>query len=267
MRARIIGTLGLSALLVGALALPASAYHEGIVTPSDSRWYFSSDHVAEDGTVTATTGTGGITAVPVPGAWGTDGYELTIPAGQKARAMTDLYNGRPLEDLEKVVYSTYVDSASLPGYGPSINVMIDPEGPDDFATLVWEANKAGFTIGVDTWQEWDTTSGTGGWWSPSIQPFTSSTPGSNSHPGQLAAMSDFFGADSVILGVAVNVGRHGAMTSYIDGVQITANGQTDTYDFETTAPTKDDCKAGGWEQLGFRNQGQCVSHVATGSKH
>ena len=28
------------------------------------------------------------------------------------------------------------------------------------------------------------------------------------------------------------------------------------------APTKDDCKNGGWEEMGFRNQGQCVSSFA-----
>ena len=28
--------------------------------------------------------------------------------------------------------------------------------------------------------------------------------------------------------------------------------------------TKDDCKNGGWEQYGFRNQGQCVRFVETG---
>lgn len=28
--------------------------------------------------------------------------------------------------------------------------------------------------------------------------------------------------------------------------------------------TKDDCKKGGWEQYGFRNQGQCVRYIETG---
>ena len=28
--------------------------------------------------------------------------------------------------------------------------------------------------------------------------------------------------------------------------------------------TKDDCKKGGWEQFGFRNQGQCVRFIETG---
>jgi hypothetical protein len=31
--------------------------------------------------------------------------------------------------------------------------------------------------------------------------------------------------------------------------------------------SKNECKHGGWSSLGFRNQGDCVSSVATGSKH
>jgi hypothetical protein len=31
--------------------------------------------------------------------------------------------------------------------------------------------------------------------------------------------------------------------------------------------TKDDCKNGGWQALGFKNQGDCASFVATGGKN
>jgi hypothetical protein len=43
-----------------------------------------------------------------------------------------------------------------------------------------------------------------------------------------------------------------------------------TWNFEIPPPlpaTKDDCKNGGWESYGvFKNQGDCVSFVATGGK-
>lgn len=251
-----------------------------VVTPDDTSWYFSSDHYNEDGDLeTETLGTGGITEVPVEGDWGAYGFELTIPDGEtaKARAMTDLYNGIPLADLEEVTYSTYIESAWSEGYGPSINVMIDPANdvdgePDDFVTLVWEANKAGHTIEEDTWQDWSTTGGTGGWWSPSIRPFSSPTPGSNANPAQLDAFVDLYGADSEIIGFAVNVGRHPEMTSYVDGVGVTADGVTRTYDFEAfrVATSKDECKKGGWQDVrradgsAFRNQGECIRYVNTG---
>jgi len=39
----------------------------------------------------------------------------------------------------------------------------------------------------------------------------------------------------------------------------------DIADDEVTDPTtKDECKKGGWESFGFRNQGQCVRFVETG---
>lgn len=33
----------------------------------------------------------------------------------------------------------------------------------------------------------------------------------------------------------------------------------------TGPQTKDDCKKGGWEQYGFKNQGQCVRYIETGT--
>ena len=38
----------------------------------------------------------------------------------------------------------------------------------------------------------------------------------------------------------------------------------DAIQFSTGPTTKDDCKGGGWEQYGFRNQGQCVRFIETG---
>ena len=247
-----------------------------IVTPNDTNWYFSSDHYNEEGDlVTGTSGTGGIAEAPAVGNWGAYGFKLSIPAGQKARAMTDLYNGYTLAELEEVAYSTYIESAWTSGYGPSINVMIDPADdvngtPDDFVTLVWEANKASHTILEDTWQTWSTAGGSGGWWSPSIN-FNATTPGSNRNPAQLEALADYFGAESEIIGFAVNVGRHGAMTSYVDGVGITVSGVTTTYDFEPfqVATSKDECKGGEWQNLRrtdgspFHNQGDCIQYVNT----
>ena len=37
-----------------------------------------------------------------------------------------------------------------------------------------------------------------------------------------------------------------------------------TFEAQNDPETKDDCKKGGWEQFGFKNQGQCVRFVETG---
>lgn len=224
------------AVVGGAFLAPAQAADTTVViTPSDPRWYFSSTHYSEAGVPTATTGTGGIAAAPSGGNWGDASYQLVVASSQKARAMTDLYNGSALSELAGVTYSTY--KTGMTGYAPSINVTIDPVGADDFVTLVWEANKAGHAIIDGTWQNWDTTVGNG-WWSPSIT--TVGTPGQNGTPTDLATLTAHFGAGSTIIGFAINVGRHGPMTAYVDGVGIAIDGDTTTYDFELTLPPPPD---------------------------
>lgn len=250
--------LGLVAMMVMGTGV-AAATDTVIVTEGNPDWYFSSEHYDEDGElVEDTEGQGGIVEVPEEGEWGEFGYWLEIADGQKARVKSDLFDGVSLSELDRVAYSTY--KTGLPGYGPSVNIEIDPQGDDDFATLVWEANKAGHTISEATWQDWDTSAGDG-WWTPSIG-FASDTPGSNQNPTDLAGLLDHFGEDTTIVGFAVNVGRHGAMEAYVDGIGVTLDGDTTFYDFEPTAPTKQDCKDDGWEALGYRNQGRCVSDVA-----
>jgi glucuronoarabinoxylan endo-1,4-beta-xylanase len=52
--------------------------------------------------------------------------------------------------------------------------------------------------------------------------------------------------------------------------------ESTTYDFEAQAPlvgpptNKNQCKDGGWQTFNnptFKNQGDCMSYVATGGKH
>ncbi|HSK22508.1 MAG TPA: right-handed parallel beta-helix repeat-containing protein, partial [Egicoccus sp.] len=221
-----------------------------VVDENDASWFFSSDHLDEAGElVTETTGTGGIATAPValPG-YGTDAYRLQIPDTQKARAMTNLLNGQPLSALSSVTYSVY--KSGLPGYAPAVNVIIDPALPlqtytgtppvaagapvdDDYVSLVWEANKAGLTIAEDTWQTW-TTGTTDGWWTPSLP--NTVVPGGNNNPLTLEEMKALFGPTSTIIGFAINMGRHPAMTAYVDGVGITLGADTTTYDFELAPP-------------------------------
>jgi hypothetical protein len=267
--------------LIGVLtAGPALAAGTVTITPAATAaegadWYFSNAHRGENDPAPApTTGAGGIAAAPAGSGFGDSAYRLVLDgASEKARLMSDVLDGRPLSDLAGVTYSSF--ATGLPGYGPSINVEVDPAGPDDFATLVWEANKAGFTIAEGEWQAWDTTGSTGGraggWWTPSIQPFGSSTPGSNASPTTLATLTEHFGAGTTITGFAVNTGRGNAgLDAYVDGIGITVGGETTVYDVEPRVFTKGDCKNGGWatefEAGQFANQGECVSSFASKGK-
>jgi hypothetical protein len=61
-------------------------------------------------------------------------------------------------------------------------------------------------------------------------------------------------------------GTDGEQTVLADNTVI----NTDTFDFETAVPvSKDQCKKGGWQSFNgmFKNQGDCVSYVATSGRN
>ena len=125
------------------------------------------------------------------------------------------------------------------------------------------------------WQHWtDLTSGM--WWASKT-----SAAGSNGICGQATPCSW-----STILAAFPNATINGrlllkagsgwsANTYNTDAVTIGVNGSSTTYDFEPfiVATDKDSCKNGGWMNLTdingnkFKNQGDCVSYVATGGKN
>lgn len=79
--------------------------------------------------------------------------------------------------------------------------------------------------------------------------------------------------DFIYPGVAVNSGNTETMTFEANEkveVRLALGGERDwdfdwvTFEVLPDAQTKDDCKKGGWEEFGFRNQGQCIRFVNTG---
>lgn len=85
-------------------------------------------------------------------------------------------------------------------------------------------------------------------------------------------------ADSTIRVFALNVGDTSdsdeGLDGYLDNVVVDTEDGVTTYDFEpaTTPTDKNECKDGGWENMvdeegnDFRNQGDCVSYVASDGK-
>lgn len=86
-------------------------------------------------------------------------------------------------------------------------------------------------------------------------------------PASPAGM-DALDGPAVIRAFAMNVGDTSAgdvgLDGFLDAVVVTVDGDATTYDFEPDPDDKDDCKGGGWEAYGFRNQGQCIRFVNTG---
>lgn len=73
---------------------------------------------------------------------------------------------------------------------------------------------------------------------------------------------------STIRVAALNVGdtsgNDDGLDGYYDNVVVARTNGTTVYDFEPGPTVKSDCKKGGWEDFGFKNQGQCIKYVNTG---
>lgn len=79
---------------------------------------------------------------------------------------------------------------------------------------------------------------------------------------------DNLSSGSTIRMVAMNVGDTSGndqdLDGYYDNVVVSLDDGTTIYDFEPSPAEKGDCKKGGWEDYGFKNQGQCIQYVNTG---
>lgn len=224
---------------------------------------------------TLATGTGGFEAGPATPPLGDGSYGMrALTANDKVTLVTDAWLGHDLAELSALDYWTYRDATSTsPSYvAPSINIAIytNAGGPGTgFATLVFEPLYAygNDAIHDGVWQAWDAfapsqTGFGGGWWT--TQPVGSICK-TECYVPFAAFVAD--APDATIISVGVNVGRGPAsFIGAVDGLSLTMDGATTTYDFELLDASKDGCKDGGWADFHdqeFRNQGDCVSWYAS----
>lgn len=177
----------------------------------------------------------------------------------KAQYMNDA--SVPLADITDLSYYTKQTSGpatAAPSYQLEVNLNGDAGG---FTTLVYEPYWNGaVTPGV--WQQWDVDSGQF-WSSRTVEPLVVN--GAGGPPFYTLSQLQAAYPNAVVTSFGVNVGTYNPNYDVsTDGVQF-----NDTiYDFEVkaVAPTaKDDCKKGGWMNFvtPYKNQGQCVSSVAS----
>jgi len=196
--------------------------------------------------------------------------ELATPTGaDKIQAFNYDHTGTLLADVDAMGYSNY-RSAGSAQQTTAINVEVDVNGADPagFTTLVFEPvyNTDQGTVQTGVWQDWDAyNGGNARWWS------TKNIPGA-------CAFDCFVTWDAIVAANpnAVIVGAYGlnqgsgngGLTASNDALVFGANGDSVTYDFENQPVSKDQCKKGGWENYGgaFKNQGDCVSSVASKNK-
>jgi len=271
----ISGATMASAGLVLAVAMPLAAKAAPstlVVTPTNTQGWSTS---ALDGADNRGAGDVSFTSqFGAPSGFGVGSLKLSTTTGaDKAQIVHGAPAGTLLSDVQNIGYSTYRSSTPSPDPNQvaAINVAVDVNGSSagGFTTLVFEpVYQSGGVAAIhsDEWQTWDA-SGDAIWWSTrdingtcAFTCYTSLADIKAKNP------------DAVVLGYAINQGS--GNVNLISGVDAFVFNDT-TYNFEpfTVAGSKDECKQGGWMDVrdasghSFKNQGDCVSFVATQGKN
>jgi hypothetical protein len=196
---------------------------------------------------------------------GAGSLELTTATGaDKVTAFNYDHVGTALSDVNALGYSTYRSAGSLQQVA-ALNLQVDVNGadPGGFTTLVFEPvyNTDQGAVVSGQWQDWDAYNGGDAiWWSSNPIP---SAPDRDTFVTWDTIVANNPNA-VVVGGYGVNQGSgNPALTTATDALTFNDT----TYDFERVPLSKDDCKKGGWESYGtFKNQGDCVSSVASKNK-
>jgi hypothetical protein len=243
-----------------------------VVTPEFSAGW----HTQTSGTTQSVTFENGPASPPL----GAGSVELSVGADGNGAAQirNSLYAGVKLSNITELSYAAYVDQDGSGGQAPYVllNVDYDNNGTiDDFLFFEPVYQDATFfpqnpqqSIALDTWQTWDALDG--GWWS------AFGTAGAG--PGvDVKSLDDIIAAepDATIVGSGVRLvagfgaGAWDNFVGNVDAVSIGVSGATTTYNFELTASKKvlmEQCKNGGWQAEGAKNQGQCISMIVSKRK-
>jgi hypothetical protein len=203
-----------------------------------------------------------------------------------AELRNSAYSGVRLSSLTALSYWTY-DIANNIQQFPYIELNIDTTGTagaeDDeiFFEPPYQATGAGGAdcagqgaTQMDTWQQWNALSGCW-WWASAFN--TGLATGSLSdylalHPNATIVNSSSGGGIHLLVGFASPSDQ---FDGNVDGFTIGVSSHSTTYDFEPNLPvptSKDQCKGNGWKNYAeangdpFKNQGDCVSYVASKGK-
>lgn len=218
---------------------------------------------------------------------------------QRWNIATSTYGNTPLSSLTALKFNTFVPSAGQtggcanvsnecdiylnfdvdfgPGVCPSANCPIPATGYQKRLAYVPGQNG---TVAFDTWQEWDAAAPGALWTWSGYDSFGHWPDGDTNRYRTWGTILAAFPAAHV----NENVGSSqllfrsgepyaGGFNAYLDKATIGVGGNDTVYDFEPLVgpPTsKDQCKGDGWKQFNapsFKNQGDCVSYVATGGKN
>jgi len=276
-KTRLAMTLSAAALIMGggtgvSLALFGTASADSgssvIVTPTNTQGW-STDDTRPGGAVTYNTDT------TAPGTPHAGSLTLTTDATTTSKAQYMHAASTPLSNVNELSYATKQVSGPVfadPSYqlGTCLGGIVN-NACVGFTTFVYEPYENG-VVTPGSWQTWDVAAG---------QVWSSRT---YTDGGTCAVLAGAGGApfyslsalktacpNAVVVSFGVNIGSNNPSYN-VQADLVDFNGTT--YNFEPFAAVsdKDACKDGGWKTAvdangnGFKNQGACVSYVASGGK-
>ena len=265
MRKLVLSVAALGSIVFAAmLAVGAAATTTVVVTPTNQQGWSTAD-TRPGGNVTF------VADATAPS--GAGALRLTTDVTTTAKAQYLHGANTALSDVTELGYYTKQNAASFPEGAPSYQVIAYLNGgTSGFTTLVFEPyqNPTQGTVVSGVWQQWDVDQGLF-WSSRTVACSNGTVVGTAGGPATYTlAQIESLCPGAVVGGFGVNIGSNNPLYD-VETDLVDFNGTV--YDFEPSVgpPTsKDDCKNGGWQRFNnpsFKNQGDCVSYVATGGKN
>jgi hypothetical protein len=258
----------MSALLLAVVAGPVSAGSADTVTVTPSHpngWACANDQTDTPEPCTFVTG-------PATPPLGVGSAQLSAPTPADGHIVaTPAYAGTPLANVNGLDYWTFQPGPTL-AIALQFDIRYRSTDTAYGGRLVFEPYQNGAVTVGSGWRHWDASSGL--WWASKTSPAGSNGLCPQSNPCPLSTILSAYPNATLSQNLVLKAGSGWTgFTGNADALTVSTTGGSTTYDFEPDVgpPTnKDQCKNGGWQSFTtptFKNQGDCVSYVATNGKN
>lgn len=267
---KVLGSLSAVLGLLGGLLVPivAHATAQVVVTPTNTQGWTTSD-TRPGGAVNF------VNDVSAPGTPANGALQLTTDSTTTAKAQYMHDSTTPLSSVTELGYSTKQNSAPFTGADASYQLALCALGVsgttcNGFTTMVFEPYENG-VVTTGAWQNWDVMSGQL-WSSRTVSGGTCQLlAGAGGAPFYSVATLQTICPNAVVVGYGVNIGSNNPGYD-VETDLVDFNGTTYNFEPYVAVSDKDACKNNGWMTAvdanghGFKNQGACVSYVASNGK-
>lgn len=268
---KVLGSLSAALGLLGGLLVPIAAHatpSQVVVAPANTQGWTTSD-TRPGGAVNFVSDT------TAPGNPANGALQLTTDGTTAAKAQYMHDSATPLSSVTELSYATKQNSAPFQGADASYQVALCALGVsgttcNGFTTMVFEPYENG-VVASGTWQTWDVMAGQL-WASRTVSGGTCQlTAGAGGAPFYSVAALQAACPNAVVVGFGVNIGSNNPNYD-VEADLVDFNGTTYNFEPYVAVSDKDACKKDGWTTAvdangnGFKDQGACVSYVASGGK-